>query len=963
MGTVGAVGIPDTVTVTTSKDWVVANNADQSTITITVSNTTPGYNGRVPGVTVNLAVNSSYGTLSPATVITNDLGNSPSIITFQTKTKSGAPQITATLPGYPAVSGSVIQNIDHDTPYYDPSFSLPLFIYPVEGTAATEIPFKISMHDRGGNPIDNRRGTHLVSLHVNSPLTPDDCGFENGSSYSHDISLPLDADGALTVNVKLTNKTGINYIQMDSIGAISFKTISINVVAGGMPVSMSGSISDDGRLPANNVDKFTLDYYLYDVYGNPMANRSIWISTNISGEQTPTLHTSDSNGLIRFYYGPTIQILTANITAVAYDNPALKSELIAHFVSDEATNLVLALTPQIMGSLDVDSGSSAFVRATVVDDFGNPVKGKLVTFSLGTPTPVDVMTTPPTLVSTSATSDYDGNAIVLFHPGTFPKFGEENYNSAATGTVVITATWEGISKHVTATWKNYPYINIETSADPTSNIKLNDTIDVSIEVTGNGYYMNGGQGKVASLVDIDSSSTIWSNSNGTPGYKRIDSAKEAAKAFAAVLLTPPPTNNWIGLNSFGNEKKDDDRLLSPQTDFSLVENKINNLVRGTNSQEFGQSIIDSINNLSESQDSRPPDKFRAVVVIKDSGGGNLENSQRPNKDDIITLANSTHPKTMVYTVYYYDGTADNTSTINVLRDISTGTGGEYFRAENTGQLIQTFDDLAHIIQNRVGVNVTLDVNFKNIEVNGTSMSGSQVFSYVPVGTPYTLHADGLSRDEVSGRTRIMWPNTTNSVFDQSDEWNANQHLQFNIGTVNISDRWNTTYRFKVNQTGLINIFNCSLCQSVLSYDDGTGSGPVDRTTCLPDLNIIVNPNSTPSVVQTLDISDLTPQSGSFTDTVPLHWTLKYDGYGTVTETYLYSYMGQEYVVFGSTSGIPSTNGLVVTHSTKLDVTKFPPGDYTIKVIATVPGIPLDSVTGGFTKPASSDGGPINIQLR
>jgi len=54
VGTVGAVGIPDTVTVSTDKTWVTANNVDQSTITITVMNTTPGYTGAVPGVTVNL---------------------------------------------------------------------------------------------------------------------------------------------------------------------------------------------------------------------------------------------------------------------------------------------------------------------------------------------------------------------------------------------------------------------------------------------------------------------------------------------------------------------------------------------------------------------------------------------------------------------------------------------------------------------------------------------------------------------------------------------------------------------------------------------------------------------------------------------------------------------------------------------------------------------------------------------
>ena len=50
VGTVTAVGIPDTLTVTTDKAWIIANNVDQSTITVKVTNTTSPYNGNVQGV-------------------------------------------------------------------------------------------------------------------------------------------------------------------------------------------------------------------------------------------------------------------------------------------------------------------------------------------------------------------------------------------------------------------------------------------------------------------------------------------------------------------------------------------------------------------------------------------------------------------------------------------------------------------------------------------------------------------------------------------------------------------------------------------------------------------------------------------------------------------------------------------------------------------------------------------------
>jgi len=154
VGTVAAVGNPDTVIVTSDKTWIVANNVDQSSITVTVTNTTSDP-GPVQGVPVTLVVDPLYGTLSPATVITNAAGMASS--TFKVKTKSGAAQINATIIAS-ALSGSINQNIDHDTPYYDPSFSPPLFTYAPQGTVATEIPFKISVYDRWGNPIDYRRG-------------------------------------------------------------------------------------------------------------------------------------------------------------------------------------------------------------------------------------------------------------------------------------------------------------------------------------------------------------------------------------------------------------------------------------------------------------------------------------------------------------------------------------------------------------------------------------------------------------------------------------------------------------------------------------------------------------------------------------------------------------------------------------------------------------------------------------
>jgi hypothetical protein len=97
---------------------------------------------------------------------------------------------------------------------------------------------------------------------------------------------------------------------------------------------------------------------------------------------------------------------------------------------------------------------------------------------------------------------------------------------------------------------------------------------------------------------------------------------------------------------------------------------------------------------------------------------------------------------------------------------------------------------------------------------------------------------------------------------------------------------------------------------------------------------------------TLSVTNLIPKSGNFTDSVPMQWNLNYTGFDTVTETYWYSFRTQPFVEFG----IPLTfsNG-TYTHFRNLDVTNFPSGDYRIKVIASVPGIPPAEDSGAFTK--------------
>ena len=79
VGTVAAVGIPDTVELVSNNSWVVANGVDQKIITIRVLNTTLGYAGVISGVLVNFNVTDpSYGTMTPLSNLTETNGEAQS---------------------------------------------------------------------------------------------------------------------------------------------------------------------------------------------------------------------------------------------------------------------------------------------------------------------------------------------------------------------------------------------------------------------------------------------------------------------------------------------------------------------------------------------------------------------------------------------------------------------------------------------------------------------------------------------------------------------------------------------------------------------------------------------------------------------------------------------------------------------------------------------------------------------
>jgi hypothetical protein len=924
VGTVAAVGNPDTIIVTSDKPWIIANNVDQSIITITVKNTTSGYEGVIQGVPVNLAVNDTiYGTLGPVTVDLN--GNASS--TFKVKTKSGAAQITATINGI-GLSNSTIQHIDHDSPYNV------MFTYPRNGSVATEVNFGLGFTDRHGNRIDNLNlnDLHTVNLSVHGPAM-DDCGFAQ-SGYAHTVSEVPDQNGNVSLSVRLTSKIGYNYIVLYQFGSITDKLETIEAMATGIPYSMtvsSSCIAAGGTCTANNFDYYIIDYFLFDQYNNPVRNRAIWVNTSVPNEQKQ--YTSNSLGQIELHYGPVFIADEITIDATSIDNHSVTNRTIASFVNSTPTNMVLAVTPQTMASREVKPESVAFVRATVIDLYGNPVPNQEVSFDItaintggantsvpnGTPS-FDSLSVVHTI---TATTDADGNAIVLFYPGSFARLTDLGFNYTASGTCSVKAQWGSTIRSVQVSWKNYPFLSVEAVATP-QNIRLNETFDVKINVTGDGYAMPGGG--VTAILDQDCSASMKNPDNN--GHNRLWNSKEAAKVFVDTL----GYGSFIGLISYGTENNNQFHL-APQVDPDLVKAKIDSLQQGTKSKNLSPSIMEAMHNITVTQPYRPLDKVRAVIVLND-GNSNIQNQDE--MDALVGYATSQNPKIFIFTVLYLDGAPTNTNKQNIrqMGELANLTEGVMYIPTSPEELKNVYIGIAMNLSKLAGVNATMQINYQTFEVDSQPMPGDIVFDYVPVGPFSTLQ----STIDPNGRTSILWPNSSQSVIDQTAEWEANQQLHFDIGTLNVSDQWQTTYRLKANQTGLIKLFDN---RSSVSFNDG------QDILKFPDLFITVTPNATPFQAQgILDVSHLAVTKSSVVDYAPIEWHTSYEGNSTAMETLAYSDNNQDWVTVETLTNIaPVVDYYHVRH---LDVKKLPPGSYWIRVHAVAPdALDDEEITGPF----------------
>jgi hypothetical protein len=987
-----------------SKTWIIADVGQQNVIRLVASNTTLGYAGPVKNAPVAFSIdNSLLGTIAPAATTTDSNGELLCTFTVNpTQPRSGVARITANITSYEDTTGAEYytlltwdQNIDHNVPY--------TAVFSYSGTGAVEeiMPVTIAFFDRWDNKADDRYETafslprHNVTLHVNGPSPPNDCGFTDYGRV-HDTSMNFNPNGIVYANITPVTKPGWHYILMDPLGSIPEQMKLFTTVATGVPFAINQSFSPDGdpyaTVLADGTSRFTFYYTLYDKYGNPTQNQAVRINISVlEGEGTgeESIRESIENGQIWSTYGPKSFTGLYRINATTLANTSLRLSKTVRFYNTTPVYIDLSANPQTLPSRDASPLIYSNISAKITDIMGNGVAGEVVFFTIHdlTKTPAGANETKAasfssssSLLATTAVTDGDGYAVARVYPSRYATTTEPGYQQQVTGTGIVTAVWNNQQRDVGLIWKNYPYLSAVVAVNP-QQIKVGETVNVSLKLNGDGWALVPKPADVVLVTDLSGSMNdnnkllntkaalknfvamsngkmflgLASYANDPAQYSteamqlwRIQYANASAKPFN------PYGSYWDRADSKPSYWYSDariDRHLT--TDSTALNTTIGNY--GANG---GTCIGCGLNAaLSELKTKGYPGHNKTIVIMSD-GIANM------------APVNSTFPL-KAYLPSDYDGTSSTiakTAAINIASTIkdqdikiytiafgsdadtttlaSIASPGCSYSASDGTTLATVYQTIYGKVFTDASVDTEATLDFGNLIVNnGPGITGEYFVYESNTTTPmpstmldkYNKTPGGaISYHLIPGSdvvTGLPFTSVGPITINQSDYWNDPAHpYQLAFNIGTI--RVNETWQadFRLKVLREGNILIFGP-QSQICFENG-GAGP--SCMILPNLSLSssMNPQNI-GISETAIILSIPTRtdSGAVTGTIPVSWTTSYNGEDIITEEVSYIHESDPPVRFDTKTLNKASGDLNSPQISTLNTEKLPPGGYKIQVYA------------------------------
>ncbi len=345
------------ITLAASKDPVIADNNDLTTLTATVADT-EGNAIANTGVTFTLPedVRANFTLSDGGKAITDTEGKAK--VTLK-GTKAGAHTVTASMAG--SKSGQLVVNFTADTLTAQVNLNVTEDNFIANNIGMTKL--QATVTDGNGNPFANEAVTFTLPADVSASFTLGQGGSAitdiNGKA---EVTLSGTKSGTYPVTVSVNNY-GVS------------DTKQVTLIADAGTAKLAGFTASSSSFTASTTEGATLTASVTDAYGNPLEG--IMVNFHGSATLSNTSVETDAQGKAEVLVTSTIagtKVITANL-ANAPTEAAMRTLTVKADV-DSAT-----ITSLEMPEGQVIIREPIAVKAHVDDQFGNPVADQLVTFS------------------------------------------------------------------------------------------------------------------------------------------------------------------------------------------------------------------------------------------------------------------------------------------------------------------------------------------------------------------------------------------------------------------------------------------------------------------------------------------------------------------------------------------------------------------------------------------------------
>ncbi len=239
-GVAAAIG-PETpnMTFTSSKEWLIANGADSALLTLRDNN------NPIQAISVEFNVNNTdLAAINRVPVMIGADGTGTSQV--YARTKSGIVEVYANVTYKTDRSNtseplkylyySILQNIDHDTPYAITYDTFPNGVVSV----GTEHPITIRISDYWNNVVDNRNPVTMEKINMSIQGSPEDLAvLKNGGSWVKTMEIPVDRQGNFNTTLKVSTRPGFQSVLVKPLSMpISEKPYYVRGIANGVPATI-----------------------------------------------------------------------------------------------------------------------------------------------------------------------------------------------------------------------------------------------------------------------------------------------------------------------------------------------------------------------------------------------------------------------------------------------------------------------------------------------------------------------------------------------------------------------------------------------------------------------------------------------------------------------------------------------------------------------------------------------------